>query len=329
MAMVTSDSAMKPEVSVLVVCYNQASTIEQALRSVAAQQTDFPFEIVIADDCSTDDTAERCRAFAAAHPEVSVRVLHRERNMGLVDNYFDALLQSRGRYVADCAGDDWWPDPGRLQRQRNLLAADPSVTVVHGNWAEVRGDADAVGSPARRLPQYAKSFAEGSELIEPLFRHVVPQVLHLSTAMYVASAVRGELASPEGRRMIADPRWGCEDFALTAWLLSRGKVAYIDKVELAYRVGGDSVSNPADPLKAYRQISRTLAMTLELAPSYHVGVESLRSYVDKRVTVLVKIARSIGGRDLVADASKWLAATAAILPWWRRAALALLLRMRL
>ncbi len=60
---------MRPEVSVITVTYNQALTIARTLDSILAQECDFDYEIVIGEDCSTDDTLDICRRYAAAHPD--------------------------------------------------------------------------------------------------------------------------------------------------------------------------------------------------------------------------------------------------------------------
>lgn len=97
---------MRPEVSVITVTYNQAGTIARTLDSILAQECDFDYEIVIGEDCSTDDTLDICRRYAAAHPD-KIRLLHNTVNKGIIDNYFDCIMECRGKYIADCPGDDY------------------------------------------------------------------------------------------------------------------------------------------------------------------------------------------------------------------------------
>ena len=108
---------MEEMISVVVVTYNQAATIGRTLDSILMQQCHVPFEIVIGEDCSTDDTRAICQNYAEKHPDI-IRLICNERNKGIVDNYYDCLLTCRGKYIADCAGDDFWIDTQKLEISR-------------------------------------------------------------------------------------------------------------------------------------------------------------------------------------------------------------------
>lgn len=282
-----------PEVSVLVVTYNQAATVGRAIESVIAQQTPFPFEIIVADDASTDGTADIARSYADRYPGL-VRVVARLENVGLVENYFDALAQARGTYIADCAGDDWWPDPTRMAAQRDILAANPSMTLVHGAWTAVDAATGRMtpGDPDGANAALHPPVISGSRLLEPFFAHRQPQLIHLSTAMFRRRPVVEKLRADRG--LIRNPEFGCEDFPLTAWLLAEGDVGYIDRPMLCYTVGHDSVSNPADPRRAFAQTARTLDMTLRLAEVYGVGRTPLDAYLSSRLEGLARFALASG-----------------------------------
>lgn len=114
---------MKPKVSVCMVAYKHEAYIRQAIESILSQDVDFPIELVIGDDCSPDGTAAICEEFAARDPRV--RVLPRERNLGIRLNGTQALLACVGEYVALCEGDDYWTDPQKLRKQVQFLDAHP------------------------------------------------------------------------------------------------------------------------------------------------------------------------------------------------------------
>ncbi len=124
---------MKPTISVIVVTYNQEDTIGRTLDSILMQQCHVPYEIVIGEDCSTDNTLAVCRQYAEQHPDI-IRILANQVNKGVINNYFDCMLQCRGEYIADCAGDDFWSDPQKLEKEVLVLESDPSVTLVHTAW---------------------------------------------------------------------------------------------------------------------------------------------------------------------------------------------------
>ncbi len=110
----------QPKVSIVSVSYNQENYIRQTLDSFLEQQADFNFEIIIADDCSTDNTPKIIREYAKAHPKLFKPIL-REKNVGVAENFYGALRAASGKYIALCEGDDYWTDPAKLQRQVEFL----------------------------------------------------------------------------------------------------------------------------------------------------------------------------------------------------------------
>ncbi len=110
----------RTKVSVVTITYNHEKYIRETLDSILAQQTNFTFELIIADDHSTDGTQAIVREYAAAHPDIIVPVL-RQKNIGAQRNFHDALRRTKGKYIALCEGDDYWTDPHKLQLQTDYL----------------------------------------------------------------------------------------------------------------------------------------------------------------------------------------------------------------
>ena len=101
------------------IAFNHAAYIKQAIESILAQDVDFPLELVIGDDYSTDNTAAICQEFARRDPRV--RMLPRERNLGVMPNFTRTLRACEGEYIAVCEGDDYWTDPLKLKKQIGFL----------------------------------------------------------------------------------------------------------------------------------------------------------------------------------------------------------------
>lgn len=122
----------QPLVSVCIITYQQARFIAQAVEGALLQKTDFPVEILIGEDESTDGTREICLDFAKRHPD-RVRVFLRNRRDAMsVDaqargshNFQMTLREARGEFIALCEGDDFWTDPEKLQRQVDYLRVNP------------------------------------------------------------------------------------------------------------------------------------------------------------------------------------------------------------
>ena len=135
-------SSPPPRVSVLMVTYNQQKYVEQAVRSALAQEADFPYEIVIGEDCSTDGTRPILHRLQAEHPS-RLRLLLRDRNLGLMGNYLDTYSACRGEYIATLAGDDYWTDTAKLAKQVAVLDADTDCSLCFHPTRYV----DAAGVP--------------------------------------------------------------------------------------------------------------------------------------------------------------------------------------
>ncbi|HXE10353.1 MAG TPA: glycosyltransferase, partial [Verrucomicrobiae bacterium] len=114
----------QPKVSVVTVTYNQEQYVRQALDSFVSQRTDFPFEVVIADDCSTDSTPEIIKEYAERHPDIFKPIL-RKKNLGVGENFKGAMQAATGEYIALCEGDDYWTDDTKLQKQADFLDKNP------------------------------------------------------------------------------------------------------------------------------------------------------------------------------------------------------------
>src|SRR5712671_1493255 len=116
------------KLSIVMVTYNHERFIAQALSSVLAQRTNFDFEIIVAEDCSTDGTRAILMDFVRRYPGRILPLL-RERNLGMVQNFREALMACRGEYVALLEGDDSWTREDKIQSQADFLDTHPDHAV--------------------------------------------------------------------------------------------------------------------------------------------------------------------------------------------------------
>jgi glycosyltransferase involved in cell wall biosynthesis len=114
-----------PLVSVCIITYNHEKFIRQCLEGVVMQKTSFPVEVIIGEDCSTDNTRKIIEEFEAAYPHL-IKPLYHSKNVGGARNGYEfcyPLLS--GKYIAICEGDDYWTDPHKLQKQVDFLEQHP------------------------------------------------------------------------------------------------------------------------------------------------------------------------------------------------------------
>lgn len=117
-----------PLVSVCIITYNHEEYIRQAIDSVLAQITEFPIEVLIGEDHSTDSTGEIVAELEKEHPSL-IRVVRSPTNLGMNRNLIRTLEQCRGRYIALLEGDDLWISTRKLQEQAAFLENNPDCTV--------------------------------------------------------------------------------------------------------------------------------------------------------------------------------------------------------
>lgn len=215
------DDADTCDVTVAILTYNHRGFVRTAVDSVLAQDLLGGWEVVIADDCSPDGTAEIVDELCAAHPRV--RRLAAMENVGPQRNFRRLLASARGRYVALLEGDDYWTDPEKLRLQVDYLDGNPSMSAV-GHLTSVReGDhlTDRV---------YARGLDGRERLaLRDLFRGFP----HLSSVMY-----RRDLL-PE------TPPWFDElkgaDLPMLVLLATHGDVGVIRRIMSCYRKNPDSM----------------------------------------------------------------------------------------
>lgn len=125
------------KVSVAMTTYNHEEFIAQAIESVLMQQTDFEYELIIGEDCSTDQTRNIVQEYAEKHPNLIKTLLH-PHNLGPAHspgkhNFVSVLEACQGDYIAILEGDDYWIDPYKLQKQVEFLEANEDYVLVCAN----------------------------------------------------------------------------------------------------------------------------------------------------------------------------------------------------
>lgn len=148
-------------VSVCITTYNLEEHIGKTLDSVLAQETSFPFEIVIHDDASTDRTVEIIREYVKQHP-VKFKTIFQDNNIyrshpGGLGHIFNSHLlpQTQGKYIAICDGDDYWTDNKKLEKQVRFMEQNP-------NYAGCFTNATVINEMTGEKSAYFKELQKGA-----------------------------------------------------------------------------------------------------------------------------------------------------------------------
>lgn len=214
-----------PLVTVLVTTYNQEKYIAQALDSVLAQKTDFPFEIYVSEDCGTDGTRDILREYARRYPQI-IRLNLREKNVGISRNWYEGLCAARGDYVCTLEGDDWWLDDHKLQKQVDFLRTHPDYAAVSHTIRQT----DDAGNTYGCEPHDPRIL--GKDATAELFLEGV-------TYSCTACLARNLFRTPDpARETCVTANRNIADFALCMLYLDAGRVFVMDEPLSAYRVAG-------------------------------------------------------------------------------------------
>jgi len=207
-----------PLVSILCATYNQKDFIAQTIEGFLMQKVSFPIEIIIHDDASTDGTAEIVKEYAAKHPDIIKPILQTENQHSKRNPIWKNFIYpaAKGKYYADCEGDDYWTDPNKLQRQVDFLESHPDYSLSTENGTVLYTNTN-VARPFSDEPEHDVS------LEDLLIRRRFP----------TASAVYRSEFLPE---FLQSKQPGF-DTAMWAYLSTKGKIHFNPVISSVYRRG--------------------------------------------------------------------------------------------
>lgn len=276
-----------PIASIIILIYNQEKSVAKAIDSVLAQKTSYPFEIILADDCSSDSSRAICEMYAEEYPQ-TIRLMPQMPNKGVVGNYFDAVEACRGKYISDCAGDDFWVATDLLQKEIQLLEKNPNISIV---FPDVTVNDQYLHSEKEEYQKWMKENVPGRELLEGMFRHTNSLPYQLSASLYRKDIVMDALQNhPE---IIRIPECGVEDLPLMLLLASKGDASYLPIVGYHYTIDEtqQTLTTNNTPRKDFDFYSRIMLVEPRLAAYYGVDLRQLREHFDKKMDYITSMAR--------------------------------------
>lgn len=223
------------KLSVALITYNHELYLTKALDGILEQIHDYPFEIVISDDCSTDGTRKIIDSYFKKYPDIIRPLLH-TKNMGVSKNYLFALQSCKGEYIATLDGDDFWTEPDKLRRQISFLDDNPNVVLsCHRCKHLYEGTQQLIDDPHTEL---FKDKPQGFEFDQTLyFEHWVTRTL---TVVFRKNALN--ITQLEARRH----SW---DVVIFWMILSNGKGYAHNFFGGTYLINSNGVWSGSDELK--------------------------------------------------------------------------------
>lgn len=219
----------KPLVSICCITYNHGKFIADCLNGFLKQKTSFPFEIVVSNDCSTDDTKSIIDSYVKQYPKM-IKDVSPEKNQGMMKNFYSTLMKCKGKYIAYCEGDDYWIDEKKLQMQVDFLEHNPdyglcytkSKKYIEKDKKIIRGD-------------FGKKCCNPKKIINA---YLIPT----QTILFRNDCFCEYMNTVEPYKF----NWRMGDLPLALWFGINSKIHFINKVTSIYRVLEKSANHHLD-----------------------------------------------------------------------------------
>lgn len=216
------ETTKTPMVSVAMIAYNKADVIADAIKGVVKQRTDFPIELIIVDDLSTDNTYNIAAEWARQYPEI-IKLYRNSKNLGLQRNYLEAFSHCNGKYLAICDADDYWFYNKKLATQINYMESNDDCAITFHRVVNYY-EAD-----------YSKSLSNGGQQSDT-------GITELSRSNFITNL------SVVYRKNLVDlsrlPVWITDDkspdYALHMLYAAHGRIHYFSKPMGVYRISSGS-----------------------------------------------------------------------------------------
>ena len=237
-----------PVVSIACIAYNQELYIAQTIEGFLMQKTTFPFEIIINDDASTDNTTKIIEEYAFNNPNLIFSIFQKENQYSKGLNPLNEFVipKCKGRYIAICEGDDYWTDPLKLQKQVDFLEKNPDYGLVYSK----------VKLFNHKDNKFLKKTYGGKFLsIEDLF---ISNYIPTPTAVFRTRLFSEYLTDVKP----LEKKWLMGDYPLWMYITSVSRVKFMDVTFSVYRILESSATHSTDYKKELLFVESYLAIKL-------------------------------------------------------------------
>lgn len=233
------------KVSVCMITYNQEKYIEEAINGVLMQDCEFEVELIISNDCSSDQTNNIIQNIIKSHPRSSrIKYFNQVKNLGMMQNFIFAIKQCKGDFVALCEGDDYWIDSNKIKKQVGFMLLNPTISFTFHR-------ATILVNKKTVLSYKNKNYKDKSTVETKYF-------LRKAGARYCTAS------SVFRKDVFTDiPNWISQchvaDYPILFLALQKGEVGYLEDVMCVYRLASDG-SWSSKNLKFFNRIKNLKKM---------------------------------------------------------------------
>lgn len=287
-----------PLVSIRCTAYNHELYIAQALDGFLTQKTDFPFEVIIHDDASTDKTADIIRKYEEKYPKIIRPIYETENQYSKHDGSLNKIINkaSGGKYIAICEGDDFWIDPYKLQKQVDFLENNPEFGMCYTNFNvhTQKNNKTQFACFINQPQKYPSEYTLENWIIKA--GYVAPMTWVLKKSLW-EEACTNAIKSPDGT------------YVLFAYFLAHSKVYCLKEDTTAtYRILQESAVHTKSLEKSYARIKALHQVKLTLAKLYLNGsvYEKAFNQINKDYyRICLKLIVAMNDSDEISSSMKW------------------------
>lgn len=233
----------KPLVSVLMITYGHEKYIKQAIEGVLMQKCNFIIELIVANDCSPDNTCEVIKEIIRDHPRSSwIKYTRHGQNKGVQPNFIWAASQAKGKYIALCEGDDYWTDPLKLQKQVDFLEINQEYSITFTDYEILNQNTKTIVS-AELLSKFK------SKSVFLLKDIIITNFIPTLTVLYRNNGVR---FPDNGDKLFPG------DWPLHILNASKGKIKFLPFTSAVYRKHDNGVCSSSNSIDNYKRYLATL-----------------------------------------------------------------------
>lgn len=218
-------------VSVIVVTFNHESYIREALQSIVDQKVNFTYEIIVANDASSDETLNIIQEFKDKYPQIIIQ--NNEKNLGVLGNVVNLVSLVQGKYFAILDGDDYWSYEHKLQNQIDFLEENKEYNGVFHDSTIIVEDQSA----EKKLFSYKKFYSQS---------YFYKEVLHPSDIVNRLILPSSSAVFRNENQLLDDFHYIEGDFSvewkLSCLLIKRSKFYYINEPWSVYRNHSQGIS---------------------------------------------------------------------------------------
>jgi glycosyltransferase involved in cell wall biosynthesis len=276
---------VKPLISIIIITYNQELFIGQCIKSILNQESNYPFEIIVSDDNSTDTTQDIVRLLAAEYPNL-IKVNFNLQNLGIVKNYLTALNLCRGKYLCLIGGDDYWIDKCKLQNQVDFLEANPDYGLVYTDFSVQEEKTGKFTECYLKKSGYKPVEGDAARLT----------FIGQNQIMSLTTCIRLNLLNNDYKKIMNDSNFLAEDYPTCFWISMFSKIHFLSINTAVYRVHKKSYTSSHTNLSRWKFSRSHIYMRKKLMNYFNYKPQNYEEITVKinRMQMLLTLKTGIG-----------------------------------